>query len=167
MLQRCSSTTELELDLNFIQAIVEIETTLQTQQIMMMLARRPLAIAAMTRSTHLSARLSTNTVAQQKNDSVQTPLQSQNKDSIAPGAARPEGDASLIDTPLQKQRREALAPQVSPAQRKRSRAASGLLAGMIGIPPVVYYYYQYRREHMDNKRASLLEQQRQKYANGG
>lgn len=98
---------------------------------------------------------------------MQTPLQSQKRDAVAPSAVRPEAEAPILETPIQRQRREALVPKPGEYDQGGTRAVYGLLAGCITIPPVVYYYYQFRKEHMDEKRANLMEQQRQKYASGG
>lgn len=110
----------------------------------------------------------TSFLRQQYQSKVETPLQAQHKDSTAHTTPiQPPAEAQTLETPLQKQRREALAPATDPKTRDKSWAIPNLLAGLVAIPPVVYYYYQYRREHMDNKRAMLMEQQRQKYASGG
>ena len=146
---------------------LQAENLLKDRKRVKMLCRNPCTISTISRSASQPLRFSTFTRFHQKYESsVETPVQAQNNDNVTPSAVRPEADASTMETPVQKQRREALAPPTGQT-REKSYVVPGLLAGIVGIVPLVYYYYQYRREHMDNKRANLLEQQRQKYANGG
>lgn len=133
-----------------------------------MMSRRLVGIVRSPRTAPASGRFSTTTRLLQKYESsVETPVQSQNKDTIAPSAVRPEGEASVLETPVQRQRREALAPRAGATSREKSRALLWLILGVLAVPPISYYYYQHRKEHMDAKRAGLMEEQRRKYAQGG
>ena len=100
---------------------------------------------------------------------VQTPLQSQNKDDLAhPGIQPAEG--ARVQTPVQAQNPTQLAPNTArPSRSPPSNAAplATFWALAFATPFVCYFYYQYRKEHMDQKKAMLLREAQERYKNSG
>lgn len=109
---------------------------------------------------------------------VQTPLQSQKTDKVAPSLLRPEAESSRIQTPVQSQAAADLSLQSGqrpsqqlnlpqhPARAGPSRATPMfvLVAGLLAVLPAYYLYYDYRKEHMDKKWAGMLKDAEQKRA---
>lgn len=105
---------------------------------------------------------------QSKIERVQTPVQSQPKDKVAPNPLEPKAGSQPVQTPVQSQ----TPPQVAPGSHPQSRAEITqtipllyLTFGLTGVAVFSYFYYQYRKEHMDRKWAAMQEEARQNVRN--
>lgn len=98
---------------------------------------------------------------------VQTPVQSQRTDAVAPAALRPEGDAERVQTPVQTQRSADVSLHSSRPSRpppSNTGIYRAMLLGLIAVPTLSYGYYVYRKEHMEKKWARMLEEAKQRKA---
>ena len=128
-----------------------------------LLRRRALPILKQTRA--ISATKTRN--AQQ---TVQTPVQSQNTDDVAAHPLQSGTGTSQVQTPLQTQDPSSIIPKPAQQARPRSSNAGPLYTfwGLMVITPIIsYFYYQHRKEHMDQKRARLIAEAQEKYMSRG
>lgn len=103
-----------------------------------------------------------------KSRRVQTPVQSQPKEKVAPSPLEPEAGSQPIQTPVQSQRPSHVAPGSHPVSRAEITQTKPLLFltfGLTGVAVFSYFYYQYRKEHMDRKWAAMQQEARQNVRN--
>ena len=110
------------------------------------------------------AEYSTKTSGRQ--DTVQTPLQTQTKANITQDPFQPGAEGSRIQTPVQGQ----AAQNVSPHQSRKGAKEESirgpiifLICGLAATPPIVYFRYKQRKAQMDEKRAKLLREAEERY----
>ncbi|KAK5169497.1 uncharacterized protein LTR77_005473 [Saxophila tyrrhenica] len=108
---------------------------------------------------------------------VQTPVQSQNTDDIAPNPLKPEPESTQMQTPMQSQDPASFSlqpghpptqqPSLPTQQQGRPRPNNAgplytLLVSLIVAPMITYGYYNYRKEHMEQKWKGMLKEAEQK-----
>ena len=115
-------------------------------------------------------RITYSTEPQRSSETVQTPVQSQDKSDVAATQLRPEAESSRVQTPIQAQSSSSTTPDGLHQKRPRSSNAGPLYTffGLLFLTPIIsYYYYLYRQEHMDQKRAKLIADAEEKYKSRG
>lgn len=100
---------------------------------------------------------------------VQTPIQSQNKGDISP--IQPEAEGRRVQTPVQSQNNASFVPSaLRHTQPRRPPSNAGPLYTFWGLlvatPLITYGYYVYRKNHMETKWAKMLREAQEKRAGG-
>ena len=116
-------------------------------------------------STRISQRATYASHSTSGQPTVQTPVQSQNKDDI-PHLLRPDAEGRVIQTPIQSQDPAGVVASQGQTTRPRVSNAGPVLTfwGLLFATPIVtYLYYEHRKEHMDQKRENLRIEAQEKY----